>query len=60
MLVLPIYLLYHLVEQNEGQMTPKANATYMGILLIFTLAFAAIMSCFTKARRAEVLGAAAA
>ena len=60
MLILPVYLLYHLVDKNNGRMTPRANAIYMGILLVFTLAFAAIMSYFTKARRHEVLGAAAA
>ena len=60
MLILPVYLLYHLVEKNNGMMTGKANAIYMGILLVFTLVFAAIMSAFTKARRHEILGAAAA
>ena len=60
MLVLPIYLLYTLVKRHSGTMTAKENAVYMGVLLVFTLAFAAIMSLFTKAKRHEILGAAAA
>lgn len=60
MLVLPTYLLYHLVERNEGKLTSRASGIYMTILLAFTLAFTAIMSYFTKARRHEILGAAAA
>lgn len=60
MLILPIYLLYHLVKHSAGAMSAHENAMYMGILLVFTLVFAAIMSFFTKARRHEILGAAAA
>ena len=60
MLILPIYLLYHLVKRTDGAMSTHENAVYMGILLVFTLAFAAMMSFFTKAKRHEILGAAAA
>ena len=57
LLVIPIYILYHLVA-DVG--TNKAYAICIGVLLVFTLAFSAVLSLFTKARRHEILGAAAA
>ncbi|KAK4613567.1 hypothetical protein CLAFUW4_09630 [Fulvia fulva] len=60
MLIVPIYFLYHLVERSNGAMTGNENAICIGVLLIFTLVFSAVMSFFTRARRHEILGAAAA
>lgn len=56
LMVLPVYALYSLVGQLG---TRKANATYMGVLLVATLAFSAVLALFTRARRHEILGAAA-
>lgn len=62
LLVVPIYLLYHLVSNNisDGVLDGKSNAICIGVLLVFTLAFSAMMSLFTRAKRHEILGAAAA
>ncbi|KAF2186441.1 hypothetical protein K469DRAFT_706409 [Zopfia rhizophila CBS 207.26] len=57
LLVLPIYLLYHMVHDIG---TKKAYVICIGMLLIFTLAFSSVLSLFTKARRHEILAAAAA
>ena len=62
LLVVPIYLLYNLVSKNlnNGILDGKSNAVCIGVLLVFTLAFSAMMSLFTRAKRHEILGAAAA
>lgn len=60
LLIVPIYLLFHLVEHSHGFIGGKANAVCIGILLIFTLVFSAVMSLFTTAKKHEILGAAAA
>jgi hypothetical protein len=60
MLIVPIYLEYHVITSSHGFINGRETAICIGILLVFTLAFAAIMSCFTNAKRHEVLGAAAA
>ena len=60
MLIGPISLEYFMVIKSHGLMGNRPNAIYIGILLVFTLTFSAFMSCFTKARRHEILGAAAA
>lgn len=60
LLIVPIYLLYHLVSQDDGRLDGRNNAICIGLLLVFTLAFSAIMSLFTRAKRHEILGAAAA
>jgi hypothetical protein len=57
LLVLPIYLLYHMVHDIG---TRKSYMICIGTLLVFTLAFSSILSLFTKARRHEILAAAAA
>ncbi|KAF2675673.1 hypothetical protein K458DRAFT_411061 [Lentithecium fluviatile CBS 122367] len=57
LLVLPIYLLYHMVHDIG---THEAYLTCIGTLLVFTLAFSSILSLFTKAKRHEILAAAAA
>lgn len=56
LLVVPIYILYHMVH-DVG--TRRAYMTCIGTLLIFTLAFSSVLSIFTKARRHEILAAAA-
>lgn len=60
LLVLPIWLLYRLVNSTGGELDGDATAICIGILLVFTLAFSAVLSLFTRARRHEILGAAAA
>lgn len=57
LLVLPIYILYHMIN-NIG--TGRAYSICVGILLVFTLAFSAVLSLFTRAKRHEILAAAAA
>lgn len=56
LMILPVYALYTLVDELG---TRRANATYMGVLLVSTLAFSAVLALFTQARRHEILGAAA-
>lgn len=57
LLVLPIYLLYHMIHDIG---THDSYVMCIGTLLVFTLAFSSILSLFTKARRHEILAAAAA
>jgi hypothetical protein len=57
LLVLPIYLLYHMVHDIG---THQAYLMCIGTLLVFTLAFSSILSLFTRAKRHEILAAAAA
>jgi hypothetical protein len=59
-LVVPIWALYHV-----GSIANQANvntliASCMGILLVATLLFSAAVALFTKGKRHELLGAAAA
>ncbi len=57
LLVVPVFVLYQLtvVESLEATYTLS-----IGILLIFTLVFSAVLSLFTQAKRHEIFGAAAA
>jgi hypothetical protein len=57
LLIVPIYLLYHLITTLGINRT---DATCMGVLLVATLAFSAVLSIFTRAKRHEILAAAAA
>jgi hypothetical protein len=57
LLIIPIYILYHLVTEIG---TAQSYSTCIGILLVFTLLFSAVISAFTKAKRHEILAAAAA
>jgi UDP-N-acetylmuramyl pentapeptide phosphotransferase/UDP-N-acetylglucosamine-1-phosphate transferase len=63
LLVVPIYLLYTRVKASSKADTQfldqDGTATCIGILLVFTLLFSAILSLFTRAKRHEILGAAA-
>jgi hypothetical protein len=56
LLVVPIYILFHLVDKLG---TRKTDALCIGTLLVFTLLFSAVLSLFTRARRHEILAAAA-
>jgi len=64
LLIIPIYLLYTLNKassrSDEQSRDRDTTGTCMGILLVFSLLFSAILSVFTSAKRHEVLGAAAA
>jgi hypothetical protein len=55
LLIIPIYVLWHLENGRAS-----ASAVTIGVLLVFTLMFSAVLSLFTRARRHEILGAAAA
>lgn len=56
LLVVPIQLLYHMTTTLH---TKNSNIIYIGILLISTLIFSAVLSLFTKAKRHEILAASA-
>ena len=57
LLVVPIYILYNMINNVN---TDRAYAICIGVLLVFTLAFSAVLSLFTRARRHEILASAAA
>jgi UDP-N-acetylmuramyl pentapeptide phosphotransferase/UDP-N-acetylglucosamine-1-phosphate transferase len=63
LLIIPIYLMYTRVKASSKADTQfldqDGTATCIGILLVFTLLFSAILSLFTRAKRHEILGAAA-
>jgi hypothetical protein len=59
LLVVPIYLLYHLINEVKNP-DGRTYAICLGILLVSTLAFSAVLCLFTRAKRHEVLAAAAA
>ncbi|KAL8710278.1 MAG: hypothetical protein Q9220_005048 [cf. Caloplaca sp. 1 TL-2023] len=56
LLVVPIWLLYHFSVTWDSN---KSNLVCIGVLLVSTLIFSAVLSLFTKARRHEVLAASA-
>ncbi|KAL8952486.1 MAG: hypothetical protein Q9222_001589 [Ikaeria aurantiellina] len=56
LLVVPTYALYRVTNIKAS----ATNATSIGILLVATLVFSAVLSLFTKAKRHEILGASAA
>lgn len=56
LLVVPIWLLYHLSVTLNVQ---RSNIVCIGVLLVSTLIFSAVLSLFTKARRHEILAASA-
>lgn len=60
LLVVPVYALYHVSSQFNRIDGNTSNAICMGILLVATLLFSAALALFTKAKRHELLGAAAA
>lgn len=60
MLIVPIYPLYHIAAQTDGPFSDNALAICIGIMLAFTLVFSAALSLFTRAKRHEIFGAAAA
>jgi hypothetical protein len=60
LLILPVYALYHVSSVFDNVNASASNAVCMGILLVATLLFSAVLALFTKARRHEVLGASAA
>jgi hypothetical protein len=57
LLIVPIYLLYHLVTNLKSK---RADPDCLGVLLVATLAFSAVLSIFTRAKRHEILASAAA
>jgi hypothetical protein len=62
LLIVPIYLLYRLVSvssDSNRDFDKDGTATCIGVLLVFTLLFSAVLSVSTRAKRHEILGAAA-
>jgi hypothetical protein len=57
LLIVPIYILFHLLDDATSN---RAYGISVGVLLIFILAFSAVLHFFTRAKRHEILGAAAA
>jgi len=60
LLILPVYALFHVGASFTTANANTSNAVCMGILLVSTLLFSASIALFTKAKRHELLGAAAA
>lgn len=56
LLVAPIVGLFELTQRHDVQTT---DAVCIGILLVSTLVFSSVLSMFTKAKRHEILAAAA-
>jgi hypothetical protein len=59
LLVVPVYALYHVASSFKKSNAGTSNAICIGILLVATLLFSAALALFTKAKRHELLGAAA-
>lgn len=57
LLVIPVYALY---KSSSGPDNNSTNIRSIGILLVATLIFSAVLSLFTRAKRHEILGASAA
>lgn len=55
-LVVPIWLLFHLTVALKGE---PSTTTIIGILVVSTLLFSAVVSLFTGAKRHEILAASA-
>lgn len=60
LLIVPIYLLYSLVKDQDGKLDSHTTSVCIVILLVCTLLFSVVLSLFTAAKRHEILGAAAA
>lgn len=60
LLIVPIYLLYNLLKDKDGVLDAHSTGICVGILLVCTLLFSAVLSLFTRAKRHEILAAAAA
>ncbi|KAF8853600.1 hypothetical protein BDZ45DRAFT_69975 [Acephala macrosclerotiorum] len=60
LLIVPVYALYHVGSSFNKSNASTSNAICIGILLVATLLFSAALALFTKAKRHELLGAAAA
>ena len=52
LLVIPVYVLFRLSDNNDTG-AGRTNALSIGVLLVFTLAFLAVLSLFTRAKRHE-------
>lgn len=60
LLIIPVYALFHVSSTLEKINATTSNSICIGILLVATLLFSAALALFTKAKRHEILGAAAA
>jgi hypothetical protein len=59
LMVVPVYIMWHLSILSPNPPGPDTRTT-IGVLLLFTLVFSGVLSFFTRARRHEIFGAAAA
>jgi hypothetical protein len=57
LLIVPVYFLWHIA--HTAIFTNATTAVIIGILLVFTLIFSGVLSLFTRAKRHEILAAAA-
>jgi hypothetical protein len=57
LLIIPVYLFWHLAHSSHFDNT--TTAVMIGLLLVFTLVFSGTLSLFTRAKRHEILAAAA-
>lgn len=63
LLTIPIYILCKIMRNKgfaNGVVIQDQTASCVGVLLVSTLLFSAVLCLFTRAKRHEVLGAAAA
>ena len=58
LLIVPVYFLWH-IARTATTFTNATTAVIIGILLVFTLIFSGVLSLFTRAKRHEILAAAA-
>jgi hypothetical protein len=56
LLILPVFILYNFTIVNQLDVTYTSS---IGVILVFTLVFSAVLSLFTQAKRHEIFGAAA-
>jgi hypothetical protein len=55
LLIVPIYLPYTSVSRSNSTLDRNGLAVRIGLLLVFTLLFSAVLSLFTRAKRHEIL-----
>ena len=59
LLIVPVYWLYKLSSRDDAG-TENVFSLILGVMVLFTFAFSIVLSAFTRAKRREVLAAAAA
>jgi len=59
LLIVPVYWLYKLSSRDDAG-SEKVFSLILSVMILFTFAFSVVLSTFTRAKRHEVLAAAAA